>query len=363
MEHNKLLVGTSKGLVGFEYKNGELKMSSLDFEGLDVNSIHQHPNGNIYVSISHKHWGCKLYVREHGQEQWRILAVPTFSETHKTVNGQAANLKQIWDIKDGGEKYPDRLWVATEPGAVFISEDMGLSFKMINSLWNHETRMKNKQWFGAGKDLPFVHSLIIDPENNDTIFASVSCAGVFKSMDSGKSWVCMNDGMDASYLPNPNPIAGYDPHLMLATKGKNPIYWQQNHCGIYKTNGQSLKWENVSGENGMPSYGFCIAVDELNGDIAWVIPVEDETKRVPPNFKLQVLKTEDGGKTWIDKSVGLPKDKFFGIVLRNGFVKSGNVLTFGTSNGNVFLSNNGGDSWQRANTDLAKVTYLQFIKN
>ncbi len=336
----RLQVGTSKGLIAFE---GE-KEVAYDYAGLNVTAFDEQ-----FVAITHKHWGVKLY--KDGQP----CSVPSFGKDHLTVTGQGANLKEIWNICEGGKNYPDRLWAATEPGALFKSEDGGSSWKLVEALWNHPTRTLNNQWFGAGKDLPFVHSIIVHPENNDCVYVSVSCAGIFRTKDSGKTWEVMNTGMRAEYLPNPHPFAGYDPHHVLMHPKNKAVLWQQNHCGVYRSEDSGNTWKEVSS-----LYGFCIAIDEEDPDQAWIIPVESETSRIPRNSRLQVLHTVDQGKTWSDSSKGLPLENFYSIVLRNGLAKKGRHMAFGTTNGNVYYSSNKGKSWSVLSTNLAKVNYIRF---
>lgn len=360
MVYDKLLVGTAKGLINFQISEGKLIEKELYFEGLDITAIHQHFDGSTFIAISHKHWGEKIFVKNFNSEIWDELNTPIFEKTLKNVNGSPAVLKQIWDIKDGGEQYPDRLWVGTEPGALFLSEDRGITYKLVESLWYHPTRIKDKHWFGAGKELPFVHSIIIEPGKNDVIYISVSCAGIFKSIDSGKTWETCNYGMKAEYLPNTSPNAGYDPHLMLMSEVDHKVLWQQNHCGIFRSENGGKEWKDVSGENAFPSYGFCIAIEELATNEAWVIPVQDEASRIPTSLQLRVFKTSDAGKTWQNQSNGLPSNRFYGIVLRNGFVKKGNNMAFGTTNGNLYYSNNRGEKWTEVNTSMAKINFLNF---
>lgn len=362
MDYDKLLVGTAKGLVWFQYDQGKLKQIKVEFAGLNVSAIHQHFDGTLFIGVTHKHWGEKLYRKAPLDKQWKELSPPKFPKGYLTVQGKPATLKQIWNIQHGGRNFPDRLWIGTEPGALFKSEDRGESFELVESLWNHPTRIEGKQWFGAGKDLPFVHSILVNPEHNEEVFCSVSCAGVFKTFDSGKTWECYNQGMKATYLPNPTPEAGYDPHLMLMSDQNHSVLWQQNHCGIYKSINGGRSWIDITGKEGFPGYGFCIAIEENGTEEAWVIPVEDETKRIPKDLKLRVFKTMDGGNSWINASNGLPKDEFFGIVLRNGFVKKGNLMAFGTTNGNLYFSDNKGESWKESSVNMVKVSYISFVK-
>lgn len=337
---DKLLVGTSKGLVTFR----EEKEVDYSYEGLNITSIL-----GDYVAITHKHWGVKLFKAGHA------LSVPKFKDNELTVTGQKASLKQIWHLAHGGVNHPQRLWMGTEPGALFLSEDGGLQWTLMEGLWNHPTRRELGQWFGAGKDLPFIHSIIVHPDNNDCIYVSVSCAGIFKSMDSGKTWKVVNKGMKAEYLPNPYPYAGYDPHQTLMHPIHHNVLWQQNHCGIYRSTDKGEHWEEINKQ-----YGFCICVDDLDPEEAWVIPVENETSRIPKDRRLQVLHTKDAGKSWNDSSSGLPQDPFYSIVLRNGFAKKGDQMAFGTTNGNLFFSYDKGKSWKLISTNLAKVNYLHF---
>ena len=362
MKQDSLFVGTAKGLVEYSIGSQGIEPVEIHFQGFDISCIHQHFDGAVFVALNHKHWGSKLFYRRRGGKEWESLSVPQFSNEHLNVNGKPASLRQIWSLHDGGESYPNRLWAGVEPGALFISEDLGKTWKIVEQLWNHETRIKQKMWFGAGKDLPFVHSVLVHPEDHDTIMISVSCAGVFLSKDSGRIWELRNKGLKATYLPNPNPEAGYDPHILLVNKKNPSVIWQQNHCGIFNSKDSGLTWTDVSGSQGLPSYGFCLAIGEATQE-AWVIPVEDETNRIPPGMKLRVFYTKDFGKTWVDNSNGLPGGNFFGIVLRNGFCKLGQKLAFGTTNGNLYFSSNKGKNWTEVSTSLAKVNYICFIKS
>lgn len=363
MSNYNILVGTTKGLITYRYSAGRIEFIKAEFDGLDITAIESFPDGRLMVAIKHKHWGVKLFTQDDPDQKWKELKVPKFSKDHLTVKDNQAKLKQIWDIHHGGHQYPDRFWLATEPGALFITEDRGANYSLVESLWNHPSRIESNQWFGAGKDLPFVHSLHIDPKSPETLTLSVSCAGIFRTQDSGATWKMLNQGMQATYLPNPTPDAGYDPHHMIIHEADPTHIWQQNHCGIYRSEDGGDSWIDVSGLIGFPSYGFSIVGDESDPMKAWVIPVEDETSRIPPCRVLTVMTTSDGGETWEDNSNGLPKDPFFGIVLREAFYRMGGLMTFGTTNGNLYFSDNDGESWQEYSTSLAKVSYIRILKN
>ena len=59
-----------------------------------------------------------------------------------------------------------------------------------------------------------------------------------------------------------------------------------------------------------------------------------------------VARTEDGGNTWTELRNGLPQENAYDITFRHAMhIDDGNRLAFGTTGGNLYLSDNRGDSW------------------
>ncbi|MBS1542573.1 MAG: hypothetical protein JST14_02975, partial [Bacteroidetes bacterium] len=75
---------------------------------------------------------------------------------------------------------------------------------------------------------------------------------------------------------------------------------------------------------------------------------------------LVVCRTEDGGKSWNSIDKGLPHSLAFDLVLRHGLVQKDGVLAFGTTNGNLYVSQDSGISWQFVAQNLAAVNGLAF---
>ena len=253
---------------------------------------------------------------------------------------------------------PGGLWVGTEPGGLFYSDDQGKNFHLVESLWNHPSRLDPGQWFGAGKDYPFIHSIVLDPRDSDHVYVGVSCAGVFETRDGGKIWHAKNNGLVAAYLPNPKAEVGHDPHRILLCPAHPDILWQQNHCGVFRTTDGGEQWEEVSGKDGFPKYGFALAIDEEDPEVAWVIPAHSDEQRIPVSLKLTVCVTKDAGRNWSSIRNGLPAGHAFDLVLRHSLVKKGDALAFGTNNGNLYLSEDRGSSWLAISQNLPMVNYL-----
>ncbi len=353
--NNKVLLGSTKGLIILEQKNGSWEVSKIDFIGFQVSMVFVDNHLNKWwVALDHKHWGSKMHCSANEGKSWQEVKAPEFHGFDYKENVKA-HLKRIWAMCAAGADRPGCYWVGTEPGALFYTEDDGKHFTLNKALWDHPSRQQDNQWFGAGRDFPFIHSIVVNPKQSDAIMVAVSCAGVFGSNDNGKSWDVKNQGLQASYLPNPNADVGHDPHMMISCAANPQVIWQQNHCGIYRSENQGNTWVNKSGKNGFPYYGFALAVDEDNPEEAWVIPAKSDEVRVAAGLKLAVYHTLDGGESWEEQANGLPVYPAFGIVLRQALAKRGKLMVFGTNNGNVFISEDKGDHWNNVSTDLPTI--------
>ena len=354
----KVLIGTSKGLIVYEIlPDSAPKELAIHFLGFSVSMIfvdlHTH---RWWAGIMHRHWGQKLHYSDDQGVSWVEARLPSY-HGFKMVNGTPAKLKEIWSMKHGGG-YPGKLWLGTEPGGLFSSTDGGASFELNEPLWYHASRQKGGQWFGAGSDLPFIHSIEINPYDSNHIYIAISCAGIFESLDNGTSWKPRNEGLLATYLPNPKVKVGQDPHQLLIHPESPNVLWQQNHCGIYFTKNGGQLWTEVFLKKGRSSYGFSLALDEKSPGRSWVIPVESDQRRISPNLKLEVFETSDFGQSWKSVSKGLPITNTFDIVLRKSFKRKENFMIFGTTNGNLFYTLDEDPCWQLISSHLTKVNVI-----
>jgi len=360
---HELLVGTSKGLVVWKRGQEKWYIDKVHFKGLPVSLIYiDERNGTWWVSLTHRHWGQKLH---HSRDQgitWQVVRPPKYQINAQLASGKRATLRKIWIIEQAGTDRPNELWIGTEPGGLFHSKDYGQSFQLVEGLWNHPSRADENQWFGAGKDDPFIHSIVVDPRDSDHVYIAVSCAGVFETTDGGTTWQPRNEGLIAAYLPNPKVEVGHDPHRMLMCDSNPEVLWQQNHCGIFRSTDGGKHWKAVSKPNAMPHYGFALTIDDENTEKAWVIPAISDEERVAFDLALCVCETTDGGETWQPLRNGLPQENCFDIVFRHAFCKHGKNMVFGSTTGNLYLSENEGKNWQCLSNNLARIDSVIFSK-
>ena len=354
-----LLLGTRKGFIAYRLQNGNWKVENLSFEGVPVSIAYADTrNGNWWACLDHGHWGVKLHRSKDRGKTWVEVAAPAYPEGEEVKDGIPATTRYIWAMAQGGTKFPSKLWLGTDPGGLFVSEDAGDHFQLVESLWRHPTRKTN--WVGGGRDLPGIHSIVVDPRDENHIHIGISCAGVFETLDSGKTWLVRNKGLRADFLPDPNSDIGHDPHIIVAAPSDPDTIWQQNHCGIFYTSDGAKNWKDVSQPKGPARFGFAIAVADDNPEQAWVAPAISDEDRVAIKGALCICRTDDGGKTWKELRKGLPQENCFDIVYRHALASSGEGVAFGTTTGNLFFSGDKGASWEVINNYLPMIHSVQF---
>ena len=358
---NTLLISTRKGLIFYEKNDiGKWLYRKVEFLGLPVSMAYVDKTTNTWwACLDHGHWGSKLHRSFDNGSIWEEVPAPKYPEGEEVKDGVPANLRYLWAMASANYGKFSKLYIGTEPGGLFESKDNGDSINLNLGLWNHSSR--KQQWFGGGRDHPGIHSILVDPNNHEHLFVGISCAGVFESNDGGKSWRPKNNGLTADFLPDPNADIGQDPHLLVACESNFKVMWQQNHCGIFRTIDGGELWNNISDKTGEADFGFTIAADPKNENLAWVVPALSDGIRVAINNSLCVCRTDNGGRSWETFRRGLPQGQSFDITYRHALDQDEETLAFGTTTGNLYISYDYGESWNCLNNNLPMVHCIDFV--
>lgn len=366
----RIWVGTRKGLFRIERAgDGVWVVAGTQFLGTAVPMLCTDPrDGALYAALDHGHFGTKLQRSDDGGESWTEIATPAYPERPEDaddidpVHQQSVpwKLKLIWELVPGGADQPGRLWCGTIPGGLFRSDDRGASWELVRSLWEHPDR---KRWFGGGADLPGIHSVNVHPQNSADLTVSVSCGGVWRSFDDGASWEVRSHGMAAAYMPpdqQHDPVI-QDPHRVAQCKAAPESYWCQHHNGIFKTVDGGRQWTEIE-QAGPSTFGFPVAAHPEDPDTAWFVPAIKDEARYPVDGSVCVTRTRDGGASFEVLTRGLPQSHAYDLVYRHALDLSpcGNWLTFGSTTGSLWASEDQGDSWQTVSTHLPPIYITRF---
>lgn len=390
---DQILLGTRKGTLILDRKNGSWKPRPIAHAGMSISYAARDPrSGVLWAAMDHAHWGPKLSRSKDDGATWEHLsqlAYPKgarFVEQHLPTPGQDpsaesptrykdASLLKVWVLAFGGASQPGTIHAGTLPGGLFTSHDGGDTWELNRALWNHPSRggdlfagdaTSRNDWGGTpaamayGEFVPGIHSIVVDPRDADRILVGVSSAGVVGTTDGGKTWHGMNKGMLNDYLPNGEAEWGHDPHFVAQCPGAPDRLWQQNHCGVFTSEDAGKTWRRVSKKDVAVHFGFPIAADEKDAKTAWVVPAVGDDQRMAVAGGLFVARTTDGGETWESLREGLPQEHAYDVVYRHALDARGDRVCFGSTTGNVYVSEDRGDSWQCVGHNLPPVHSVRF---
>jgi hypothetical protein len=361
-----LLIATRKGLFTVSRKAGQWQITGTDFLGDNVSiTLTDRRDGRHYAALDHGHFGVKFHRST--ATGWEEVATPTYPpkpngyEEHdmwgRPLNWSTA---RIWALEAGGPDEPGVIWSGTLPGGLFRSTDHGQSWEMIRALWDHP---KRKQWMGGGADLPGIHSICVDPRNSRRMWVAVSTGGIWFSEDAGASWAQRGEGMRAEHVPpelTHDPIA-QDVHCLAQCPAAPYRMWVQHHNGIFVSSDEGKTFSEINGVE--PSaFGFPVVVHPCEPDTAWFVPGIKDEKRIPPDGKLIVTRTRDGGKSFDVLTKGLPQSHAYDVVYRHALAldEVGDRLAFGSTTGGLWVSEDQGESWACVTHTLPPIYSVRF---
>lgn len=380
-----IIIATRKGTFVAELdRTRSLTLSG--HSGVCVNYASVDPNtGTLWAALGFGHWGAKLSRSDDAGRSWRdaaqikypagsrYLASPDPGEEgegEERFTLRDATLLKLWVIAFGA---PGQVYVGTIPGGLFESSDNGECFSLNLPLWNHESRGGDlftgsgngkTHWFGTpaseGEFAPGLHSIDVDKSNPARLRVAISTAGVLETEDGGKTWQGRNAGLTNDYLPDTQAEWGHDVHFLKSCPAQPDHVWQQNHCGVFHSKDGCKSWTKVSQPSQGVHFGFPIATDDHDGSTAWVVPGISDQKRMTIDGSLFVARTQDGGQAWQQLRAGLPQNNAYDVVYRHALDVSGDAVAFGSTTGNLYLSENRGETWQVLAHNLPPIYSVRF---
>lgn len=340
-----VLVGTMKGAFIFssDRSRRKWKVDGPHFPGEAVYSIaydSRRGRTRTLVGAHSNHWGSTIRLSDDFGRSW----TGPERQAVRFPEGSGLSLAQVWQIAPGRASEPDVVRCGVEPACLFESRDAGESWEPVQALLEHEHRPK---WMPGGGGL-CLHTIVTDPKDTDRMGIAISTAGFYRTDDGGKSWHPRNNGVRAVFLPNKYPEFGQCVHKVVNHSSRPERLFLQNHWGLYRSDDWGESWQDIA--NGVPSdFGFAMQMHPHDPDTVYIVPIQSDEFRVVPEGKLRVYRTSDAGESWQPLSDGLPQQRAFENVLRDGLTADSHDpagIYFGTRGGKLFGSADEGKSWQ-----------------
>ena len=362
----RVLVGTKKGgfILTSDGNREKWEVSGPHFAGWEIYHMkgsRVNPN-RIYASQSSGWFGQVIQRSDDGGVTWEPVGKEfTYvgdPGTHQHYDGTLRpwEFKRIWHMEPSPVD-ADTVYAGAEDAAIFRSTDGGMSWEELPGL----REVKGNLWQPGAGGL-CLHTILIDPNNPDRIFVAISAAGAFRTDDGGQTWRPVNGGLKSQYeLPDPNADVGHCVHNIAMHPSQPNVLFMQKHWDVMRTDNAGDSWVEVSG-NLPTDFGFPIAVHAHEPETIYVVPIKSDSEHFPPEGKLRVYRSRSGGNEWEALTTGLPQSDCYVNILRDAMavdtMESCGVY-FGTTGGQVYASNNSGDSWKAIGRDLPPVLSVE----
>ena len=387
MSKARVLVGTRKGafILTAEGKRQNWEISGPFFSGWEIYHVKGSPVNpdRIFASQTSGWFGQIIQRSDDGGKTWDTpggeklpkpgefpagvsnkFTYDTSAETgkpltkHQWYDGTQHpwEFKRVWHLEPSLTD-PDTVYAGVEDAAIFHSTDGAHSWHELAGLRGHGTGPKWQP--GAGG--MGLHTILLDPKNSNRIYIAISAAGAFRTDDSGQTWKPINKGLRSPYLPDSDAEVGHCVHRMALHPSRPDVLFMQKHWDVMRSDNAGDSWREVSG-NLPTDFGFVIDVHAHEPETIYVVPIKSDGEHFVHEGKLRVYRSRTGGNDWEALSKGLPQKDCYVDVLREAmavdrFDPCG--VYFGTTGGQVYVSADGGDSWNAIVRDLPAVLSVE----
>lgn len=338
-----VLLGTRKGafVLQSDARRRKWKMKGPFFENSPVfhMAFDKRDQKTIYAAVNSGHFGPTVFKSKNFGKTWENAKTPP-----RFPEGLNLKVEHVWHVEPGHPDEPDVVYAGAAPASFFRSEDGGQNWKFNEGLNNHPTR---PEWQPGAGGL-CLHSIVLDPSNPKRFYLGISAVGTFKTENAGETWTTKNKNVRADFAPVKYPEFGQCVHKLVMDPNKPDHLYQQNHCGVYRTEDAAENWVEIS--KGLPSgFGFPMVTHPHESDTFYVVPEKGDFFRVAANGEFVVYATQNAGKAWRKLNKGLPSKNAYLGCYREGLATDQldpAGLYVGTRMGHLFSSANEGKTWQ-----------------
>ncbi|MDE3065208.1 MAG: exo-alpha-sialidase [Acidobacteriota bacterium] len=362
----RVLVGTRKGafILSADGKRESWDVQGPFFGGWEMYHVKGSPvdPNRIFASQSTGWFGQLIQRSDDGGKTWEpagnqfdYASVPG---THQWYDGTPHpwEFARVWHLEPSLTD-PDTVLAGVEDAALFRSSDAGATWSELPGLREHGTG----QFWQPGAGGMCLHTIVVDPTNQQRIWVAISAAGVFRSDDGGVTWSPKNEGLKSGEIPDPDAFVGHCVHRIALHPSRPDTLFMQKHWDVMRSDDGGDNWVEVSG-NLPTDFGFVVDVHAHEPETVYVLPITSDSQHFPPEGKLRVYRSRTGGNEWEPLSKGLPQSNCYVDVLRDAMavdsLDSCGVY-FGTTGGQVYVSADSGDSWKPIVHDLPAVLSVE----
>jgi photosystem II stability/assembly factor-like uncharacterized protein len=267
-----------------------------------------------------------LYRTDDAGTHWRRLDTP--------MSGGA-----VWALAiDDAEPTRMLAGVGTPtPGAIYQTADGGETWQLRSAEFAEDC---------PAVGIPRPTAIAIDPTDHRNVWLGIEVDGVRRSHDGGNTWE-----RAAAQITNP------DVHNIVVSAGptKQIFVLVNDDVWVSKDDGES--WNTIGVRQIFPwHYPRGVAVRPDDPRVVFVT-VGDAT----PGRTGAIMRTTDAGRTWENLPLaGQPNSAMWTLTISR---QNPDLMIAGSRYGNLFRSEDGGDSWVRYWREFSEISSIAWVPN
>lgn len=229
----------------------------------------------------------------------------------------------------------------TIPAGAWISKDKGETWKELTAF----AEAPGSDKWTAPWGTPIASAIATHPKDSKTVYIGVEVGGIYRTRDTGKKWFDLE-------------VPGSDVHSIQVSPAKHDRVFVSTGEGAFCTDDEGFNWRPM-GEANPRQYTMGLAAHPSEADRV-IISAADGP---PPTWgkggaKCDIYLSTDSGRRFRTVVKGLA-----GGVQRRALVINPKVpseIVFGTSTGDMYYSNDGGESFDKVGQKLGDIKTIVF---
>jgi photosystem II stability/assembly factor-like uncharacterized protein len=331
-QSQQVLVGTARGVTTIERDGAGWRIADEALTDKHIGAILLEPASGAVFAGAYR--GGSLSVSFDGGATW-----------HERDTGLTEH--DIYSLEAVEINGRTRLFCGTEPAKLFQSDDLGETWRELPGLRDVPTV---ESWsFPGPPHVAHAKHVTFDPRDARTMYVSVEVGGLLRSTDGGETW-------------HDVPGMYEDVHRLVIRPDQPEHMYVSGGAGLWQSDDGGEHWRNTTDHHHeIGGYPDQLVYHPNNPELMFVAAAKDSPGawRNNPFAGARIARSRDGGATWDPLTNGLP-DRMQGNVEAMCLEVTGSgeacSLFAATTAGEVWVSDDAGDSWTLALCDLAPIS-------
>ena len=332
----KLLVATTEGAAVLERDRpgSSWHQTGRVLADKHLSTLMRVPGGGIFAGV---HRGSLFYSDDDG-ETWAERA-------------DGITIDNVYSLGYREEPGGVALYLGTEPVGLFRSRDLGLHWEELPTI---KTVPGHDRWsFPPPPHFAHTKGITFDPRDPDIFYIAIEQGALLKTFDGGKTWT------ELAGFSHPDDEWYKDVHRVVCMPSNPDELYLLTGVGLYCSYDAGVTWERRTDSSFRIGYPDQLIVSPADDRVmlmsgAFAPPLSWRKKSEALGW---VMRTRDGGRTWEDANDGLPVMSKSNIEAITAACYPGGYEVFaGNTDGEIYSTDNDGDSWTRIADDVSPVS-------